>query len=106
MDAMAGLGLLLATRAASRHVDISWTKTLLPPLVAVSTAVVIRVQLSTIIGDFPMVISVLAGTIVLSLVYVGILLVLERAALLDDLKSFMDAYRHKSRPSGKGVFPG
>ena len=106
MDVMAGLGLLLATRAASRHVDISWTKTLVPPLVAVATAVVIRVQLSTIIGDFSMVISVLVGTIVLSLVYVGILLLLERAVLLDDLRSFMDAYRHKSRPTGKGVFPG
>ena len=46
------------------------------------------------------------GILSLSLGYVGILLLLERAVLLDDLRSFMDAYRHKSRPIGKGVFPG
>ena len=97
MDMMAILGLALATRAASGFVDIPWLRTLGLPLLAAAAALGVRLLTDPLTQSLPPFSSLVAGAAVFGATYAGALLLLERSALVEDIRSFKLAYARRPR---------
>lgn len=87
MDAMAGVGIVLALRCAARYVDVSWTRTLAPPLLSAAAALALRLALSGPLARLPDLAALLAGGTVFLVLYAAALLAMERRTLLDEFRT-------------------
>jgi len=96
MDIAAVLGLALALRAAAVFVDVPWGRALGPPLAAAAIAITARILLSDAIAELSPLPSFVAGATLLSVVYAGGLLILERRELIDEIGRLWSAFSERS----------
>lgn len=92
MGLMALVGIVLAFRAASRHVDIPWYRAFVPPLLAAGAAFAVRLAFADFVGSLPTLLSLIAGAILICSTYGLGLLVLEGRELREEFQRLWDAF--------------
>ncbi len=92
IDLMAFVGIVLALRAATRHVDVPWGRAIVPPLLAGGAALAVRLAFADPIGDLSTLASLIVGSALLCLTYGIVLLILEGRELSDELQRLWSAF--------------
>ena len=93
MSTAALIGIVIALRSCVHYVDVPWTKTLAPPLLAGGAAIGVRMLTYKFTDSFSLLAGGLTGGTILLMSYGIVLLALERGQLLSELKTLYIAVR-------------
>ena len=87
------VGTVFALRRSTRFVDVPWTRSLAPPLLAAAATTALRMAADSFIGTFPGLPALAIGSTLFLFAYASTLLALERRTLLNELATLISVLR-------------